>query len=192
MSATLYLVRHAAPAPDPRRSPAEWRLSVDGRRAAEQLAADWPGGVLAALYSSPEPKAIQTAEPLAKRFGIDVQVRECLHEVQRPTGWLEDYRRRVADYLSGGTLNGWEPLPAAQQRIVACVRAVAAEAGEGPVAVVSHGMALTLLLAALRGGPPSFTEWRFMLMPSVAEIDPSAWQLVRPFEIPTGPAHPRG
>ena len=66
------LVRHAeAVAPsDPRYEENDRPLADGGRReAAERLADELAAEAVAAIYSSPYPRAVQTVEPLARRMG---------------------------------------------------------------------------------------------------------------------------
>ncbi len=55
-------------------------LTDRGKRQAEQLADNLKGIDFAALYSSPILRAIQTAEILARRFGVAYQIEDALRE----------------------------------------------------------------------------------------------------------------
>jgi broad specificity phosphatase PhoE len=137
------LVRHAAVVVDPRVPSSEWRLSEHGRIAARALSLAG-----AAAVTSPEPKAVQTAE-LA---GLDARVDERLREVARP--WSDDYVADVRRWFDGERLPGWE------RREDALARLGAALDGFAGVAV-SHGLAISLYAGL------SFEEWQALPFPAV-------------------------
>lgn len=176
----LYLLRHAAPLVRDGQPSAQWHLSPEGRAAADRLADDdcWHG--VTALYASPEPKAIGTAQRIAARHGLPLRIAPDLREVERP--WVEDgYPDLVRRYLAGETLDGWEPRSAALGR----VRGVATRAGESarPVALVSHGLLLTLYVSELLGigSDEAYAIWSAMRFPDLAVVDTEARRVEWPF-----------
>src|SRR6478735_10111349 len=80
----LLLVRHALPV---RRELevgiADPELSADGLRQAEHLADYLGAEQLDAVYASPLRRARQTAQPVAERFGLDVQIEDAVAEWDR-------------------------------------------------------------------------------------------------------------
>lgn len=172
----LYLVRHAEVTVDPAREPPEWRLTAAGRAAAARLASApcWSG--VSAVAASAEPKALDTAAPIATAAGVAVQVERELGEVRRNASWADGadvYIGLVSRYLSGEELPGWEPAQAVQARVRRAVDRVLA--GRDSACVVSHGLALSLYL----GLTPA--EWEAIALPAVALVDPADGKLVRPF-----------
>ena len=83
-SAALILVRHAQPAIDEARPPPEWRLSEAGRAAAGALAERLAPYAPVAAGASPEPKALETGEIVAARFGLPVAADAGFAEHHRP------------------------------------------------------------------------------------------------------------
>lgn len=166
MSDRLLLVRHTAVTLVEGLAPAAWPASPEGVVEAERLAAAPVFVGLAALASSPERKALATAEPLARRFGLEIVVDEDLREVERPHGPIVpalEVQRRARLYLAGG-LDGWERPEAARRRVISCIERLRREA-PGPSAVVSHGLLLTLY----RGGDHAL--WEEMPLPALAVGD---------------------
>ena len=103
LTTTLLLVRHAEPEP-PRPGGGEQndrRLSDTGRTAAAALAAELSAEPIAAIYSSPYPRARETVEPLASTVGLPVAVLDDLRERLLSPGVLDDWlgalRRSFAD-----------------------------------------------------------------------------------------------
>jgi len=56
-------------------------LDANGRNQAQELAVRLADRHIAAVYSSPLERAVETAEPLAKRLGHQVQIRQDLTEI---------------------------------------------------------------------------------------------------------------
>ena len=177
----LHLVRHGAPAVDPARAPSTWGLAVEADGDIRALAAS---GVLPSggrWFSSPEPKALQTA----RRLQDEVTVLEDLAEARREAGWLpkEEFAAAVmAAFLEpdrpGAT--GWEPLASTRERVVTAAllaRDSAAEVGRD-VVLVGHGTAWTLLVAHLTGEAPDLEAWGRLTMPDHWAFDLSTGSVV--------------
>lgn len=139
----------AVPVPD-------WSLSATGAARVAALAdrLAFPSGTR--IISSAERKALDTAEPLAARAGVQVEVRSEMHENDRSaTGYLPGPEfEAMADAFFANpdeSVQGWEPAAQAQVRIVQQVDAVLAEGVSGPVIFAGHGGVGTLLYCALSG-----------------------------------------
>ncbi|MBQ1461902.1 MAG: histidine phosphatase family protein, partial [Selenomonas sp.] len=57
------------------------QLTAEGRRQAEQLAADFPVDTVDAVYASDLQRAMDTAETIAQKFGLSVQAEPAFREV---------------------------------------------------------------------------------------------------------------
>jgi broad specificity phosphatase PhoE len=157
-------VRHAPVVLDLARPSREWRLSEEGRAAAERLARSPLWRDVTAVFTSPEPKAVDTARPIADAAGIGVEAIDGLREADRgplPVRARDDYEALVERYLAGDTPAGWEPPDAVRRRVGDAINGLRARA-DGPVAIVSHGLALSLHLGL------SVDEWRQIALPAVA------------------------
>jgi broad specificity phosphatase PhoE len=166
---TVFLVRHGRSLPDPTRPASEWPLDPAGYDDVWALRDRLPAG--AAWCSSPEPKALATAELLTDgEIGVVPELRE--HE--RAAGWLEDFpdvvARAFADPASPATA-GWEPLQRCADRVVPAVRRLV-EVHEGQdLVLVGHGTAWTLALASLTGVEPDLGRWVALRMPDVWTVE---------------------
>jgi broad specificity phosphatase PhoE len=182
----LILVRHAEVIQDPG-SPVEfWQLSFDGSTAAADLATHPALASTDCIWSSPEPKALATAEGLAA--GREVRVHPDLRELdRRAVGWVGDRAAYVALVeeilgLPEASVRGCERARGAERRFAAAVDGILAGAPGADVAVVSHGLVLTLYLSRLLQLPrPSLEIWRSIRFPDVCVVDPDARELVVPF-----------
>jgi broad specificity phosphatase PhoE len=141
----VYLIRHAHTDPRADVPSPEWGLSDEGRAAARRLALRDEWLDVALVAASPELKARATAEPIAEAAALDLRLDPDLREAGRP--WVDgDYAAVARRYLEGEDILGWEPADDVRERMERSVRTLALEAG-GSLAVVSHGLALSLHLA---------------------------------------------
>jgi broad specificity phosphatase PhoE len=127
-----------------------WGLSEVGRRRAEGIAATRQLSRTTQIISSAERKAIETAEIIAAKLNIGVEVREAMHENDRSaTGFLVPREfQAVADQFFANphmSVRGWERAIDAQSRIVREVEHVLARDDQGDVLFVGHGGVGTLL-----------------------------------------------
>ena len=80
----LWFVRHAPVELRLDRPASTWELSDDGRADAEALARRL--APVPRVLSSPEPKALATAEPLARLSGVAIEVEGRLRQVGSSSG----------------------------------------------------------------------------------------------------------
>jgi broad specificity phosphatase PhoE len=157
----LFLIRHAAPAKNPALPAREWSLSPTGRADAERLAeiltpfapAMIIPGVPAAIITSDELKARQTAQPLADRLGMTVEVMAGLHEHERRTvGYLDDetFQATMARFFAepDTLVFGEETASQALARFSRAVEDALARHPEGDIAIFTHGTVMSLFVAA--------------------------------------------
>ena len=125
----------------------------------------------AAWFTSPEPKAVQTAQLLTD---AQVGVLDDLREHERAAGWVDDFTgvvRRAFAAPDVAAADGWEPLAACRARVVAAVRRVLDVHGDDDVVLVGHGTAWTLVVAELTGAAPDLDRWASLAMPDVLVVD---------------------
>jgi broad specificity phosphatase PhoE len=150
METLVRYLTHPQVAIDPTIPVPQWGLSALGRRRVTALGASgWLAGTTE-IISSGERKAIETAEILATALGLNVVVREAMHENDRSaTGFLAaDEFEAVADAFFAEpniSVRGWERAIDAQARIVREMETVLARPQLGNVLVVGHGAVGTLL-----------------------------------------------
>lgn len=177
--ALLYLIRHARTRM--MGAAAErWPLSQEGRREAGVLARQSFWREIEIIFSSPEPKALQTAEPVARRWCIPIERVDCLHELCRPR-LIANYQQVVARLFAEPDTSVAQLEPAAQaaRRVTQCIKELVATHTEQTLAIVSHGLVLSLFLARLEDRWPTVTEWRAIPFTGLAILDTETWQLVK-------------
>jgi broad specificity phosphatase PhoE len=129
-------------------------LNEKGRRQAEELARMLSPLPVAAFYSSPLDRAMETAAPAAGAAGKPVEVLEALQEVdfgglagmtfeelRNLDIWKQAHREPGSVVFPGG-----ESLYQVQARAVAALTEICASHPQGAVAVFSHSDTIRLLL----------------------------------------------
>jgi broad specificity phosphatase PhoE len=154
MTEHVRYLTHPEVAIDPSVPVPSWGLSATGRARAGALARQPWLSRTRQIVSSGERKALETAAPIADALGIDVEVREAMHENDRSaTGFLPPAEfEAVADAFFAApeaSIRGWERAIDAQKRIAREVDAVLARPAEGDVLFIGHGGVGTLLLCSL-------------------------------------------
>jgi probable phosphoglycerate mutase len=136
-------------------------LNDKGRVQAAALAEQLADVPVAAIYSSPLERTLETAEPLAEAHGLPVQVREGLGET-RCGDWtgrtLEELKDKdlwpvIQVYPGGARFPGGESLREVQARVVAELDGIRDRHPEETVVVVSHADPIKLAVAFYTGLP---------------------------------------
>ncbi len=159
----LLFIRHATNDSIAENKLAGWQpgvnLNDEGRAQAQRLVARLEGVPLAAIYSSPLERAVQTAEPLARARGLDIRVRERLGELHMGD-WTGGDIKELAQtetwrlfqvYPSGTRLPGGETAQDMQTRAVAELDAICAAHPQDTVAIVSHADVIKAIIAYYAG-----------------------------------------
>jgi broad specificity phosphatase PhoE len=165
---TLFLVRHGRPVIDRSRPAREWPLDTAYAGDVRALRRRLPEH--ATWFSSPEPKALDTARLLTDR---PIEVVADLREQERQsTDWIEDFEsvvRRAFAHPDVPAHAEWEPLAATRTRLVRAVHAILDLHPTGDVVLVGHGTAWTVLGAALTGTTPNLDRWAHLAMPDIVQ-----------------------
>lgn len=178
----VVLVRHAMPVIDPARPAGEWPLAGDVAESvlslAEAMSDQEPDGIV----SSPEPKALGTAELLAAHLDIAVSRDDALREQGLDTiPWIDGpdgFRQRVREHFERANeiVFGEESSAAAAARFAGALER-ARERYRTPV-LVTHGRIMCGYLAATFGVDP-VELWESLRMPDAHVIDLRSGRLDR-------------
>lgn len=136
-------------------------LNAAGQAQAEAVAAMLETAGLAAVFSSPRERAVQTAGPIATRAGLEVTIDPDLDELDlgewtgaRFGSLHDDPRWRAFNLFRGGTpVPGGEDMLAVQARAVTSVLRLRAAYPGNALAVVSHADVIKAVLAHFLGMP---------------------------------------
>lgn len=113
-----------------------------------------------AICSSPQPRARETVQPLARARGVELRIEPAFDEIDfgdwtgRPFDWLDGQGaawRTWCDRRSAGQPPGGESILEVQQRALAGLERLRAHHPEGHVLVASHGDVIKAVLADCLG-----------------------------------------
>lgn len=155
----LLLIRHGLPIRlEGGATPADPHLSVSGRTQADVLATWLDPENIAAIYSSPMQRAVETAAPLAVRTGHTVEVDDDLAEFDRDLPYYipmeeltpEDPRYHELLAVWRGH-DGKVARDAFRDRVVAAIERIVDRHPSQRVAVVCHGGVINAYLSHVIG-----------------------------------------
>jgi broad specificity phosphatase PhoE len=152
-------------------------LNARGRAQAESIAQSLTGAGLAAIYASDLERAWETAEPLARAAGLEVRQDPRLREIDQgewqgllvteiQARYADEFRRRRENPLEVAPPGG-ETAAQVRDRVLAAVQDVLRAHPGQNVAIVSHGLAVAVILAHFRKAP---VEKIWELVPENGEI----------------------
>jgi probable phosphomutase (TIGR03848 family) len=162
---TFYLIRHATNDYLDQRKIAGWvpgvHLNSEGRKQAQQLAERLARDAIRAIYSSPLERAYETAEPIAAKLGLRVQISEGLGEI-RFGDWTDEtiakldtipQWQRWNSFRSGTEMPNGEAMIEAQARIVREMLRLRTAHPNDRIALVTHGDPIKAAVAYFLGSP---------------------------------------
>jgi broad specificity phosphatase PhoE len=162
---------------------ARWVLSDDGRQRCGWIAGELKAECVSRLFSSLEPKALETAALVGVACALPVEPRADLHENDRTgLGFLPDaeMQSRIRRFLTDAQASmGNETAAAAQTRFTRAVGGILREAHGRDVAIVTHGTVLTLFVARHNAVDP-YEFWRGLTTPSVVVLESQSLTLLGP------------
>ena len=152
----LVLVKHSMPEIEPNKPASAWKLGEVGRRRAESLAAKLKEYSPDVIWSSREPKAIETAEIVADELGVPVKIADRLEEHHRDNVPFlpsrDEFEKAVERFFlrPDRLVLGTETANQARDRFAAAIDEVI-DAGQSDSIVVTHGTVMTLYVASVAG-----------------------------------------
>ena len=181
---TLVLVRHATTASTGKRLGGRTDAPLDdaGRQQAEATAQRLAATSLKAVYASPLPRTLQTAEIVAAPHGLTVQADEGLLEVEygdwtdRPLQPLTRTKKWpvIQARPSLVTFPDGESIREAQLRAVGAVEAIVGRHPRATVAVVSHADVIKAVVSFYIGQPLDLFQRLHVSPASVSVLQLSA------------------
>lgn len=153
----LILVRHASPRPDPTRPASRWVLSDEGRARSQALARSLAAHRPAAIVSSEEPKARETARIVAAHLGLEAHALPDLGEHARESVPFFDDVAEFEAAVERALASPDERVfgeETANQALARFDRAVARALRRhaGTLAIIAHGTVIALFVASRTGG----------------------------------------
>ncbi len=139
-------------------------LNESGQAQAQRLAERLANAGINAVYSSPLERTIETAEPLARRLGLEIQTSPDLGEIRfgdwtgRPVTELvaDPHWKRYNSHRSITRIPGGESMLEVQARMLTAANAISTEHRDQVTAVFSHGDPIRSILMHYLGMPLDF------------------------------------
>ena len=155
----LILVRHGLPL---RREvvegPADPELAPEGRDQSARLASYLASEKIAAIYSSPMKRALQTAEPLAQMTGLPISIVDEVAEYDRLSNEyipIEELRaandERWQKLLAGGWQSDSDTLESFRDRVISSLELLISHHASKRIVVTCHGGVINQYLAHILG-----------------------------------------
>ena len=182
MSKPLILVRHSLPELLKDRPAREWKLSADGRLRARLLSERISTYPVDILFSSVEPKAVETAQIIASACDVELHLVEGLQEHDRsnvPFLSRPEFESAVQEFFRqpDTLVFGRETANQAHERFSAAITSLVERYRNQVIAIVTHGTVITLFVSRLTGAS-SFFLLEKLGMPSFVVIDIDATRLI--------------
>lgn len=177
MTRQLILVKHSLPIVDPGVPAHLWQLSPTGEQRCAGLAQGLSAYLPCQLFSSSEPKAVQTAALVASHLGIPWNSHPGLHEHERSQvgfstiGQFQANIQRFFDHPAD-VVFGAESADQAHQRFSTALQELV-DACNPPyhnLVVVAHGTVISLYTAR-RCGLPAYPLWEQLGLPAYIVLD---------------------
>jgi broad specificity phosphatase PhoE len=171
----LILVKHSQPRISSEICSSRWVLSEEGRRRCDWLADELTSQGVSRLYTSLEPKALETAALVAVRTGLVLEPRPNVHENDR-TGFgfqaAGELRRRLREYFArpDQITMGRETANGALQRFAKAIAHILSGGDGQNSAVVTHGTVLSLFVAH-HNTIAAYDLWACLGLPSCVVLD---------------------
>jgi broad specificity phosphatase PhoE len=169
---TIYIVRHAHSDWTSDHSDNGRPLSEAGVEAAKVLAARLAPLPIAAIYSSPYRRSVDTVAPLAERLNVRLELVPNLRERELPVvpasefhGLVENTWRSPAESVGGGESN-----IRAQARGLDVTRTVLERHPGQHVVVATHGNLLALIVNGL-DSVSGYEFWRRLSFPDIYRLE---------------------
>lgn len=166
---------------DPSRSAREWPLSEKGIRLCQAIARELERFLPAVMFSSPETKAIETAQHIGLHLDIGFTVREELREHRRPSVFLpqSEFQENIFSFFDSpdSIAYGSESSNDVARRIEAEVRRSLADHPEGNILMVTHGTAMTSFTSR-HTNADAYSLWKSLDLPSFVAFGLPSFDIV--------------
>ncbi len=177
----IVLVRHAKPRIEENVPSAQWKLSPEGAQASARLAERLLEFDFSQIASSPEPKAVGTAQAIAPRLGLALEIDDGFAENSRKSvGFMprEEIEAGIAALFAnpGSLVFGDETANQCFHRFQQALdRQVAKSTGD--VIAVTHGTILSIYVARTLGIDP-MPFWRGLGLPCAIVLSDAEMRII--------------
>ncbi len=179
----FYLIRHSYPEKDTTMPANQWRLSHQGRDAANNMANQLKGFGLTRIISSKEAKAIETSQIIGDGLKIPFSIANGFHEQDRSNlGFIaskEKFNSKIKELMENPNepVFGIESADQAYSRFQLALTVLLGEFEEETIALVTHGTVMSLFIARANALDP-FAYWQSLKMPAIVKISLPDYQIL--------------
>lgn len=180
---TLILIKHTLPEIVKDLPPVKWRLSGEGRRRCALLAERLSGYHPMEIYSSHEPKAVETAMLLARAWSALFEIRDGFQEHDRSVPRFlsdEEFDQTIQSVFrepDTPCVLGTETGNQAYARFDAAIHRLVEDAKEQTAIVVTHGTVLSLFVSRYNLIDP-YPLWCQLDLPSFVVLSVPTFRIV--------------
>ncbi|MCU0480931.1 MAG: phosphoglycerate mutase family protein [Anaerolineae bacterium] len=173
----LILIKHAKPLITPDTPAKSWLLSEEGQHDTEAFALTLKPYQPQQIFSSPEPKALETALTLTHALKIPFSIVDDLHEHQRANEPYDSDRAVFINKMKNLFNNpdklvyGEETANQARTRFHAGLLGAWRKFRDNNIAVVAHGTVISLFVAQVIPTIDGFALWNCLKMPDAVVLD---------------------
>jgi broad specificity phosphatase PhoE len=181
----LYLITHAHTQQVREVAVTRWHLSASGAHQAQVLAQQPFWSQVQQIVLSSEAKTWLTVEAVLAQYALPVLRDARFDELRRGAYGNFDYAERVGQAFAHPEqpAEDWEPASAAQSRFLAGLADLCQQQPQATLALVGHGLTLSLYRAWLLGAAQvALADWRNLSFAAVALVDPLASTLLQDFQ----------
>ncbi|MCC6166605.1 MAG: histidine phosphatase family protein [Caldilineaceae bacterium] len=181
----VYLITHVATAQQQAQDATQWGLSEAGRVQAAGLAAASFWATVEQVIVSSEAKAFLSVASVVGERGLPVWVDSRLDELRRGR-WADDYGAQVAEMFTDPDrgVGEWEAAGAALERVCGALAAIERRFSGKTVALVGHGLTLSLLRAHYLGlARVRYDDWARLSFGAVAAVELPGGRWVQDFAL---------
>jgi broad specificity phosphatase PhoE len=172
----LIFIRHSIPEIVPELPANQWRLSPEGRQRCLPLADNLASRQPELIFSSFEPKAVETAQIVAEQLGLPTAPYSGLHEHERRSvsyTTKSEFEAAVARLFAqpDELVFGEETANQVLGRFSQAVETLRAQHPDKRLAIVSHGTVISLFVDQTCQ-IEAFDFWKRLGMPALVAISP--------------------
>jgi len=178
----LILVKHSLPEIVPTLPASQWRLSASGQVRCKTLAERLESYLPDIVISSIEPKAVETAQIIARKMDRPFHTSEGFHEHDRTDVEFlakKQFESKVSDFFKhpDKLVMGRETARQACERFSKALTSVEMEYPNKNIVIVSHGTVMTLFVEKITGLEP-FSFWKRLGLPAFVVLSRPGYKLV--------------
>jgi len=179
----IILIKHSVPEIISTIPAKEWRLSQPGQARCGALAEKLESFLPDVIFSSVEPKAIETAQIITEKFNKPFSIVNGLQEHDRTNiGFLEkiEFESQVKEFFDKpeSLVFGRETASQSLARFSKALSSIESEYPDKNIAVVAHGTVITLFVSKFNA-VEAFSFWKKLDLPSFVVLSLPGHKLMK-------------